>query len=216
MQPRSKGASHLHLMRVIGLTGGLGTGKSTVSQFLQELGAVVLDADRVGHETYLPDTPAWKDLVAAFGREITGPSQEIDRKKLGAIVFSDPAKLKQLNGIVHPRMRDLMEQKLRELDRQGVDTVVLEAAILIEAGWLSLVDEVWITQAREEIVVERVKARNNWSEEQIKARIDSQLSPEERAKHAQVIIDTNGTLEKVKAQVGAHWNARPDRVEAAG
>ncbi|MCH8196021.1 MAG: dephospho-CoA kinase [Chloroflexi bacterium] len=200
-------------MRVIGLTGGLGSGKSTVSQFLQELGAVILDADKVGHQTYLPDTPAWKDLVEAFGQEIVGADRVIDRKKLGPIVFSDPRKLEQLNGIVHPRMRELMERQIGEFKHQGVELVVLEAAILIEAKWLSLVDEVWVTQAAEEVVVTRVKARNNWSEEQIRERIASQLSSEERAKYAQVVIDTNGTLDEVKAQVGAYWD---ERVAARG
>ncbi len=194
-------------MRVIGLTGGLGSGKSTVSRFLKDLGAYILDADKIGHETYLPDTPAWKDLIAEFGGEIAGPDRQIDRKKLGAIVFSDPAKLQRLNAIVHPRMRDLISQKLRELERQGVRTVVLEAAILIEAGWVPLVGEVWVTQAPEDIVIRRVKARNSWGEEQIRARIRSQLPNEERAKQAKVVIDTNCTLDEVRARVRAQWEA---------
>ena len=106
-------------MHVIGLTGGVGSGKTTASKFLQELGAHILDADKVGHESYLPDMPAWKDLIAAFGEDLLRPNQEIDRKKLGAIVFSNPENLAKLNSIVHPRMREMMEQQLEELKGQG-------------------------------------------------------------------------------------------------
>ncbi len=188
-------------MHVIGLTGGVGSGKTTASKFLQELGAHILDADKVGHESYLPDMPAWKDLIAAFGEDLLRPNQEIDRKKLGAIVFSNPENLAKLNSIVHPRMREMMEQQLEELKGQGVKLVVLEAAILIEANWQSLVDEVWTTEAPEATVVERLKARNNWTEQQVRDRIRSQMSPQERAAHAQVVIDTDCSLDEMRDRV---------------
>ncbi len=188
-------------MHVIGLTGGVGSGKTTASKFLQELGAHILDADKVGHESYLPDMPAWKDLIAAFGEDLLRPNQEIDRKKLGAIVFSNPENLAKLNSIVHPRMREMMEQQLEELKGQGVKLVVLEAAILIEANWQSLVDEVWTTEAPEATVVERLKARNNWTEQQVRDRIRSQMSPQERAAHAQVGIDTDCSLDEMRDRV---------------
>ena len=188
-------------MHVIGLTGGVGSGKTTASKFLQELGAHILDADKVGHESYLPDMPAWKDLIAAFGEDLLLPNQEIDRKKLGAIVFSNPENLAKLNSIVHPRMREMMEQQLEELKGQGVKLVVLEAAILIEANWQSLVDEVWTTEAPEATVVERLKARKNWTEQQVRDRIRSQMSPQERAAHAQVVIDTDCSLDEMRDRV---------------
>ncbi len=100
-------------MKVIGLTGGIGSGKSTVSQFLSELGANVLDADKVGHQCYQPGTEAWKDVVDAFGEEIVAPDGSIDRKKLGAIVFGDPEALIRLNQIMHPRMYDMMADQYR-------------------------------------------------------------------------------------------------------
>ncbi len=192
-------------MKVIGLTGGIGSGKSTVSRFLQELGAVILDADKVGHEAYQPDTEAWREVVAAFGREILTPDGDIDRKKLGEIVFSNPESLARLNQIMHPRMFDMMKARLEEYHRQGVGVVVLEAAVLLEANWTPLVDQVWVTVASEPAVVERAKKRTGLPEEQIRARIHAQLSSEERARHADVIISNNGSLDELKAKVKELW-----------
>jgi len=128
-------------MIVIGLTGGIGSGKSTVAQFLAELGAVVLNADEVGHEAYRPHTETWQELVNAFGSGILQPDDEINRKKLGEIVFADSQALTRLNQIVHPRMFRMMQERIEGWREQGVEVVVLEAAILFEANWTSLVDE---------------------------------------------------------------------------
>ncbi len=193
------------MTKVIGLTGGIGSGKSTVSQCLAELGAVILDADKVGHEAFKPSTEAWREVVAAFGRQILTPSGEIDRKKLGEIVFSQPESLSRLNQIMHPRMYDMMQAQIEEYRRQGVDVVVLEAAILIEANWTSLVDEVWVTVAPEATVLKRLKEQRGLAEEQTLARIRSQLSAEERAKHADVVINNDGELDEVKAKVKELW-----------
>lgn len=195
-------------MRIIGLTGGVGTGKSTVSQFLQEMGAVLLDADKIGHESYLPGSPAWKDLIAAFGEGILQEDRSIDRKKLGAVVFGNPDALKTLNGIVHPRMRDMIKGKLEALRARGTPVVVLEAAILFETGWDALVDEKWVTDAPEETVIRRVKNRNNWSEEQIRGRIKAQMPRQERCARATVVVDTDCTLDEVRAKVRALWEKR--------
>ena len=189
------------MTKVIGLTGGIGSGKSTVSQFLAELGAVIIDADKVGHQAFKPETEAWHDVVATFGREILTPGGEIDRKKLGAIVFGDPESLAKLNQIMHPRMYQMMKAQIEEYRRQGVAVVVLEAAILIEANWMPLVDEVWITVAPEAAVLERVKKQRGLAEEQTSARIRSQLSSEERIKHADVVINNDRDLDEVKAKV---------------
>lgn len=195
-------------MIVIGLTGGIGSGKSTVAQHLKELGAVIVDADKVGHETYLPETPAWKDLIATWGTNLLLPNREIDRKKLGAIVFSDPKNLQTLNGIVHPRLRELLLKKIEENRALGTKVLVIEAAILIEASWQNVVDEVWVAHAPEDVVIKRIMARNNWGEEQIRARIRSQMTNDERAKHANVMLDTNCTLEEVRAKVKHLWDER--------
>jgi len=194
------------IMKVIGLTGGIGSGKSTISQYLAELGAVVIDADKVGHQAYKPGTPAFNDVVAAFGTDIIDEKGEIDRKKLGAIVFADSESLVRLNRIMHFRMREIIEKMIEDYVKQGVEVVVLEAAILIEANWVSLVDEVWVAAASELAVVKRLKEQRGLDEEQTHARIQSQITMEERAKYASAIIKNDGNLDEMKAQVKALWD----------
>jgi len=194
-------------MKVIGLSGGIGSGKSTVSQFLAELGAVILDADRVGHEALKPDTEVWRELVAAFGQQILTPDGNIDRAKLGDIVFGNPESLSQLNQIMHPRMYDTVKAQLEEYRRQGVDVVVLEAPLLIEAGWTSLVDEIWVTVASEATVLRRLKERMGLSESESLARIHSQLSSDERIGQANVVINTDCSLDELRVRVGELWRA---------
>jgi len=193
-------------MKVIGLIGGIGSGKSTVSQLLHELGAVVLDADKVGHEAYRPNTETWLEVVAAFGRQILAPNGEIDRKKLGEIVFSGPESLTRLNQIVHPRMYEMMKAQIDEFRQKGVGVVVLEAAILLEAGWTPLVDEVWVAIAPEREVVKRTVERTGLPEEQVLARIHSQMSSDERTKHADVVINNDGSLDELRAKVEELWH----------
>ena len=195
-------------MLTIGLTGGIGTGKSTVSGMLAELGAVILNADIVGHEAYLPHQNVWQDVVDAFGREILNERDEVDRPKLGAIVFGDQAALQRLNGIVHPWMYRRMEYLLEELRTKRTPVVVLEAALLFEANWTPLVDEVWVTSASEEPVLQRLQHRNGMTVQQIRDRMKTQLSNEERAKNADVVIDTNGTVNDVRAQVKKLWDEK--------
>ena len=201
-------------MKVIGLSGGIGSGKSTVSRFLKELGAVVIDTDKVGHEVFKPDTDAWREVVAAFGRQILTQQGEVDRNKLGEIVFANPGARARLNGIMHPRIRSWVKAEIERYRRQGVKLLVLEVPLLVEvplslrAGEPSLsdeVDEVWITVAPEATVLKRLKERSGMSEEQILARIRSQLSSEERARHADVIIDTDCRLDELKARVRELW-----------
>jgi dephospho-CoA kinase len=198
------------MMKVIGLTGGIGSGKSTVSQLLHELGAVVLDADRIGHEAYKPNTETWLEVVSAFGRQILTSNGEIDRRRLAQIVFSDPESLARLNQIVHPRMYEMMKTQIEEFRRQGVKVVVLEAAILLEADWTPLVDEVWVTVTPEHEVVKRTVERTGLPEEQVIARIRSQLSSEERTKHANVIINNDGSIDELKVKIKELW----DRIQA--
>ncbi|MBI4301421.1 MAG: dephospho-CoA kinase [Chloroflexi bacterium] len=192
-------------MIVIGLAGGIGTGKSTVGRFLAELGAVVLDADKVGHEAYEPHTEIWDQVVATFGRAILKDGEQIDRAKLGQVVFHDPQARARLNEIMHPGMYSMVEKKLENLRQQGAGVVVLEAALLIEADWMPLVDEIWITVAPEAVVLSRLKDRSGLADEQVLARIRSQPLPEERLKYAQVVINTEGTLEEVREQVQKQW-----------
>jgi dephospho-CoA kinase len=195
-------------MLKIGLTGGIGTGKSEVSRILKELGATVIDADLVGHEAYTPHTPIWQQVVDAFGEEILQPSGEVDRRKLGPIVFGDPEALAKLNAIMHPGMAKMIQERMERLRGEGTEVVVVEAAVLVEAGWQYLFDEIWITNASEEQVVERVRRRSNLSEEQVMGRIRSQLPFEERSQHAQVTVMNSGGLDDLQREVESLWNSR--------
>jgi len=192
-------------MKIIGLTGGIGSGKSTVSRFLAGLGAVIIDADRVGHEAFKPGTELWKEVVAAFGQQIITSSGDIDRKKLGEIAFDDAELLSRLNQIMHPRMYDIVKAQLEEYRWQGVGVVVLEAPLLVEASWDSLIDEVWVTVASESTILKRLKERTGLSEEESLSRIHSQLPSEERVKFADVVINTDCSLNEVKAKVKELW-----------
>jgi len=192
-------------MKVIGLTGGIGSGKSTVSQFLAELGAVILNADEVGHEAFKPDTEIWREVVATFGRQIVTPNGNIDRKKLGNIVFGNPESLSRLNQIMHPRMYALAKAQLEEYRQQGTRVVVLEAPLLLEAGWTSLVDEVWVTTAPEATVLKRLEERTGLSQAESLARIRSQLPSAERVRHAAVVINTDCDLDELKSRVKELW-----------
>ncbi len=193
-------------MKVIGLAGGIGSGKSTVSRFLAELGVVIIDADRVGHEALKPDTEPWREVVAVFSRQILTPNGDIDRKKLSEIVFGKADLLARLNKIMHPRMYDMVKIQLDEYKRRGVVVVVLEAPLLLEAGWTSLVDEVWVTVASEPTVLRRLQEQVGLSEEESLARIRSQLSLGERVKRADVIINTECNLDEVKMRVKKLWD----------
>ena len=129
-------------MLSIGLTGGIGTGKSLVSNILNDLGATVVNADLLGHEAYLPGTLGFDMVVDAFGDHIVGEDGTVDRRKLGPIVFSSPQNMSKLNAIMHPLIRDMIQANLEEYSSNGTDVVVVEAAVLIEASWQDLFDEV--------------------------------------------------------------------------
>ena len=193
------------MMKVIGLTGGIGSGKSTISKYLAELGAVVMDADKVGHEVFQPGTEGWNDVVATFGKEVIDDAGEVDRKKLGEIVFNNPEALHKLNKIVHPRAHDIAKSRLDGYRQQGGEVVVFEVILLIEAGWTDLVDEVWVAVADEDTVVKRLEQQRGMSKEEILARIHSQMTPEEWIKHANVVIKNNGDIDELKAKVKELW-----------
>ena len=194
-------------MKTIGLTGGIGSGKSTVSQLLGELGAFVIDADKVGHEIYLPGKEAWKQVTAAFGQDILAPDQTIDRKKLGAIIFGSDDARKKLNSIVHPLMFKDIDYRIKEKRADGfTKPIVVEAAILIEANWLPLADEVWLIVTNKNAVIERVASQRGLSARDTEARIASQLSDAERRKYATLVIENDGSLEDLKKKVQTAWS----------
>jgi dephospho-CoA kinase len=191
-------------MKVIGLTGGIGSGKSTVSRFLGELGAVIIDVDKVGHDD-LKNPEIRQEIIAAFGERVLTPAGDIDRSRLGNIVFGDAEALERLNRIMHPRMHDMIKAQLEDYRKRGVAVVVLEAPLLVEAGGTSMVDEVWVMVSPETTVLKRLRERSGLSESETLARIHSQISSEERVKHADVIIDNDGSLGELKAKVEGLW-----------
>ena len=200
------------MTKIIGLTGGIGSGKSTVSQYLAELGATIIDADKVGHEA-LTRADVKKDIAVAFGREVFGPDGEVDRKKLGPVVFGSPEALAKLNHIMHRRMRTMMEDRLAQYKKQGVGVVVMEAAVLLEtdADWDKLVDEIWVTVSSEATVIKRMKDQRGMTEEQTKARIGAQMSNEQRIKRAKVVIHNDGNLDAAKKTVKKQWEKLVDK-----
>ena len=195
-------------MKIIGLTGGIGSGKSTVAAFLAELGAQVIDADKIGHEVYAPGTRGWQQIVNAFGKDVLTADNKIDRAKLGKIVFTDPESMARLNKIMYPRITGLLKEKLAAMKKQAVKAAVVDATLLIESGFRPLVDEVWVTVAGQDTVIQRLKNRNGYSETESLGRIHAQRTHAERVKDADVIIDTNCSLDEVRAKVRELWQKR--------
>ncbi len=192
-------------MKIIGLTGGFGSGKSTVSQFLAELGAVIIDADKVGHEVSKPGTEAWRVVVGTFGQGIISTDGTIDRRKLGKIVFRNPDARARLNQIMHPRILERVKAMIEEYERFGADIVVIEAPLLLEARWKPMVDEVWVTSAPQTTVISRLREQRGIPESESLARIRAQLTDEERTSQADVVIYTDCTLDELKDRVVELW-----------
>ena len=195
-------------MLVIGLTGGIGTGKTEVCQLLENLGAKVIYGDSLGHEAYLPNTKTWSKIIESFGREILDEDGYVNRKTLGEIVFKNSELLKTLNSIMFPRIYEMVKERLEILRNQGHPVAVVEAALLIEAKWTRLADQIWVTAAHSDIVVERIKARTNLDENAILSRIRSQMTQDERLEHATVVIENDGGLDDLRKQVLSLWNDR--------
>ena len=192
-------------MQVIGLTGGIGTGKSQAARILEELGAVVINADVLGHLAYRSNTDGWRRIVDAFGPEVVGPEGEIDRKRLGRIVFSDSNAKARLDAIVWPQIAILARRQIENLRKEETDTIVLEAAVLVEAGWDTLVDEVWVTHAPRNLVQQRLKLRDGLTTEEIDRRIDAQISLEERLREGYILIENSSTPEALRDRVQTLW-----------
>jgi dephospho-CoA kinase len=191
---------------VIGLTGGIGSGKSTVAAILAELGARVVDADKIGHEVYVPGTEGFVRVVEAFGRGVVAADGTIDRRALGAIVFADPGARARLNAIVHPLIAAELGRRLAAAGGSGTPHVV-EAAILIEAGWRSLVERLWVVSANRETAITRVMASRGLPRAEVERRLDAQMPDAERRRLADLVIDNDGTPAALRAKVEAAWRA---------
>lgn len=198
-------------MFVIGLTGGIASGKSTAARYLESLGAHLIDADKLGHQAYEPGMPANDAIVAAFGDEVRAGDGTIDRRALGGKVFGQPEQLKRLTDIVWPEIRRLAEAEIHRIGSNDPDAVVvLEAAVLLEAGWESAVDEIWVVLVEPAVAVERAMTRDGVDAEAVQKRIDAQLSNAERQARAQVSIDNSADESALRGQLDEHWaRARP-------
>lgn len=187
---------------LIGLTGNIATGKSAVAGMLAELGAEVVDADEVAHEVMRAGSPVHAQIVAAFGPEVLAPDGEIDRRRLGAIVFADSAALARLEAIVHPAV---IAEVGRRIVASNAPAVVVEAIKLIESGMAESCDSVWVTTCRPDQQIRRLMAGRKMSRAEAEQRVQAQPPQEAKTARADVVIDTGGTLAQTRAQVRAAW-----------
>jgi dephospho-CoA kinase len=200
------GEKGLQKMKVIGLTGNIGSGKSSVARILQNLGAGFIDADKVTHDIYNPGTEGWQAVVDAFGRDILDAKGDIDRNKLAQKVFSSPENHEKLNRILHPLIRKEVEARLEQLDRQGKEVTVLEAILLVEAGWMDMVNELWLVVAPKDLTLRRLEGRGV-SESEALARLAKQPPPEKKMGYASQVINNEGNLEDLRKKVENLWQA---------
>ncbi len=189
---------------VIGLTGNIGTGKSTVAHMLGQLGAQVIDADSVAHELLRRDTPTWREVVEEFGSAIVGEDMSIDRAKLGRIVFADPQALARLEAILHPAVVQEVDRRICTSDAR---VLVVEAIKLIEAGMHRRYDAVWVVTCRPEQQVTRLMAQRGMTREEIWRRAEAQSPQSEKVALADVAIDNSLSLSQTRAQVKRAWCA---------
>ena len=189
-------------MLKVGLTGGIATGKSFVVSVLGELGCEVSDADALAHAAIAPDQPAYDEIIETFGRDVRGPDGKIDRARLGAIVFADPAARERLNAIVHPRVFAAQAAWFAELERRRPDAIaVVDAALMIETGSYRRFDKLVVVHCRPELQLERLMKRNQLPREAAQARIDAQMPSAEKLKYADYAIDTSDGFDETRRQV---------------
>ncbi len=191
---------------VVGLTGNIASGKSTVASIFRELGAKIIDADKIAREVVKPGSDAWKEIVKSFGKEILNKDETINRKKLGAIVFKDPLKRKKLNEITHPRIVKKIYEQVEELKKKNVSVVIVEAALIVEKGGMrDLLDKLIVVTLPEQKQIKRLMERDSISYEEALNRVSSQAPQAEKVKYADYVIDTSGTVEETKKQVLDIW-----------
>ncbi len=195
-------------MRVIGLTGGIASGKSLVSRFLRELGAIIIDADQVARDIVRPGSPAWRQIVQEFGETVCKPDGSLDRRVLGRIVFHDTDKLDKLNRITHPYIISEIKRLLDGYRKNPPGAVVvLDAPLLLEVGLEKVVDEVWVVYVDYQTQLERLMKRDGFNSEEAARRISSQIPLEEKVKLADHVIDNRGGPEETFLQVRRLWNS---------
>jgi len=196
-------------VQVIGLTGGIASGKSTILETLKKMGAVVISADEVAHTATQPGKPAWEDIVRFFGTGILNDDKTINRKKLGEIVFNNRQYLQKLNEITHPRVKEMFKNSLKEIKEKNPDAiVVLEIPLLYEAGLEKICDEVWVVWVNRENQIRRLMAREGIDREEAVKRIEAQLPLDEKARRADFVIDNNKNVQEAIADITKYFNER--------
>lgn len=189
------------LVVIIGLTGSIASGKSTVATILKQYGLPIVDADEVARKVVEKGEPTLKKIVEVFGEEILTENGEMDRKKVGAIVFHDEEKRKLLNSIIHPAIRAEMLRQRDEHIQNGEKAVVMDIPLLFESKLQHFVEKILVVTVDEDVQLKRLMERNNFTEEEAKARISSQIPLTEKVKQADAVIFNNGTIEETKRQV---------------
>ena len=196
-------------MKIIGLTGGIACGKSTVSRVLRALGAAIIDADALAHELSQPNQPIFNAYVERFGREIVTAGGTLDRATIAARVFSDPAVRAEVDAVTHPLIRTAAEERLCAARAAEKRAAVLDVPLLFEAGWDTLADEVWVVALPAEEQLARLLARDKtMSEGEARARISAQMPLAEKCARADIVIDNSGTVEETRECIEQLWRER--------
>jgi dephospho-CoA kinase len=193
-------------VKLIGLTGGIASGKSTVAKMLRDLGAAIVDADALSREVVAPGQDAWKDIVEHFGREVLQPDQSLDRQKLRATIFNDPAARKKLEAIIHPRVRALAEQRIKQHGNGGYQIVVYEVPLLFEGNLHEWLRPVVLVACSVETQKRRLAKRDGLSAEAAERHIEAQMSLAEKRRLADYVIENDGSLDELERQVRAVLN----------
>ena len=201
---------------LIGLTGNIACGKSSVLRRLNELGAETIDADHVVHALMEPGQPVWEAVRDGFGPGVIAQDGRIDRRALAGIVFSDPAELLRLEEMTHPAVRVRIMAQVAEAATRGVPTVVIDAIKLFEGGLADHCDEVWVVTCDPAQQLARLMARNGFDETEARRRIDAQPPQADKVARADVVIDNSGTLEATRVQVDAAWASAPRATRCGG
>lgn len=192
---------------IIGLIGGIASGKSKMTERFQKMGAGVIDCDKLAHSLYEPGEECYQAMIDAFGQEILEDNGRIDRKKLGAIVFADKGRLQQLNEIVWPNLLKKSKKRIRELNEQeGKHIVILEAAVLLQAGWETECHEIWSCIIPKDVAAQRIMERNNLTEDEAKARIASQVKNSVVVEHSNVVFSSLWSYEYSQVQAEKAWS----------
>lgn len=192
-------------MYIIGLTGSIASGKSTVSTILAECGVPIIDADKIARAIAKKGKEGWQGIVSTFGEGVLLPDGELDRMKVGEMIFHDEKKRAMLDAIMHPIILARIESEIAAREKEGYKVAILDIPLLLELGWQDKVDAVWLVAVSPEVQKKRLMLRNQLTEEQALARIASQMSIAVKRKYADVVIENDGTIEETQTSVRVHW-----------